>query len=158
MTTNSLLIHVFCKLSKPESVLPVLQIETKTIFTSSTCRKSNKESIFKYWFDWRNYWYVSYYFIWRERVESKYINGGQVKVSRSWNKIVEPRKRTNKFVFLSWLLFRIEKKIVFFFVCFLRSCGFTISFWDPLIFSSGPQAPNIYLTTSIKWFLGVRSL
>ena len=47
---SSLLIYMFCKNCEPESVLPVLQIETKTIFT-----KINKESIFKkttltFWF------------------------------------------------------------------------------------------------------------
>ena len=46
----------------------------KNNLTFSICTKINKESIFKYWLAWRNYWSVSYYFIWITSESRKQIH------------------------------------------------------------------------------------
>ena len=56
LTTDSVLIYVFCTCCEPECVLPVLKIKTKTIHVRSLYKTR------KWTKNWRNYGSVSYFF------------------------------------------------------------------------------------------------
>ena len=62
--TVCLIIHVFCKSCKPEIVLAVLQIKTKTILHSQILQNGGiiKQTVVLLWKFWRKYRSVSYLF------------------------------------------------------------------------------------------------
>ena len=74
-TANYLLIHVFCTRYEPETVLPVLQIRTKTILCSLFVQNKqiNKKSVVKFWLNSRNYGSVSYSFIFTRKYKLRVI-------------------------------------------------------------------------------------
>ena len=126
----------------------------KTILLSQLVQKSAKESVFKYWLDWRNYWSVWYHFIWITFKSRKQIYKLWSSKVQSFSKQYFWDADSPKVFFLSWQ----NRKTNSFVHCFGESAALQFCFeiyWS-LVVATRHQ---ICIYQMISWLLwSVRSL